>query len=216
MLLGSLSAMFVLLSCGQKTKAVNQNSQSMDNKYTLTIVEQITENKEWKAYREHIGMFALHLIPSSNILEKKYEFKYEWYWDGEKKGEIVFNADKLGYIKNSILDDSMLHYYAFPKVDTAFDFSFSYVGGQSSSIHLPLDLEKREIYKWVTLSKDSKSFQLKDSVWMPIAALTQPYIEACTPEKCYYCVLPENVSHYQDWGKTMGIKQYFIFSFRVL
>lgn len=215
-LIASFSAFLFLLSCSQNPQTVNQKNQSLDKNYTLTIVDQYTENKEWNAYKESIGMFALHLKPSENILNKKYEFKYEWYSDGEKKGELVFNTDKLGYIKGGVQDDSMLHYYAFPKLDTAFVFNFSYVGGQSGSILLPLDFKIRDLYKWINLSQDNKSFQLKDSVWMPIATLTQPYIEACTPEKCYYCVLPENVHHYQDWGKTMGIKQYFIFSIRIL
>lgn len=205
----------ILFSCGQH-QTVAQTSKMNQNDQTLTIVEPYKGNMEWVAYREHTGMMALHLKPSPNIYAKEYELKCEWYMNGEKKAEEIYKSSKLGSIKSAFYEDSLLHYYAFLKPDTAYMFNFSPQLGYSYSTYVPLDPTMKNIFRWVTLSQNSKSYQLKDSTWVPIIALTQPFMESCTPEKCYYCVLPENASHYQDWGKTMGIKQYFIVSIRLL
>lgn len=208
----------LLVSCfdAQSNKADNQNRNLDEKRQVLEIVEEpYGQNKEWVEYRKFIGMYALHLKPSHNLKTRMYELKYEYFSDGKKSGALVFGQDRLGTIGNSLYNDSLLHFYAFPLSDTAFRFVYNAMPGYTNSIHLPLLKDIKETFKWIHLSTGS-SFELKDTVWQPIFALTQPYVETCTPDKCYYCVLPDNASHYQDWGKTMGIKQYFIFSIRLL
>jgi hypothetical protein len=218
----TIRASFVILLIIVLSSCSNPNSKATAPKakngtQTLTAVDPYSANAEWAAYREEVGMYALHLKPSINLLEKQYEIKEEEFFDGKKKGELIFKADKLGYIRDGIYNDSCLHFYAFRKADTGYNFQFSPIRFGSLVILLSMEKENLSIYRWTALYEDSKKmFELKDSTWKPIFALTLPYKELCTPDECFYCVLPENVDHYQDWGTTMKIKHYYIFSIRVL
>lgn len=212
------TTIMLILGCSPKSTSQTSNLEAKDNsKHSLTVQDPYSGNREWAAYRESIGMFALHLKPSEDILQKKYEIKEEEFLAGKKKGELVFNADKLGILQDGIFDDSCLHFYSFKNDDSAYQFQFNPERFNSLGIYLSTEKENSRIYHWVALYEDSKKvFYLKDNEWKPIFSLTLPYKELCTPEECFYCVLPENVNHYQDWGKTMKIKHYYIFSIRVL
>lgn len=213
-----LWAITMILGCSPKSssQAVQPKVQDVP-KNSLSTQDPYSANLEWAAYRESIGMYALHLKPSLDLMDKQYEIKEESFLNGKKVGELIFNADKLGYIRDAIYDDSCLHFYAFRNADSLFSFKYSPKKFQNFLIDLSLEKENSSLYKWVALYEDTKKmFELKDSSWKPIFALTLPYKELCTPDECFYCVLPENVYHYQDWGTTMKIKHYYIFSIRVL
>lgn len=210
----------MILGCSPKSSSQDTNKNTSNHesaRYSLSVKDPFSNNIEWAAYRESIQMYALHLKPSINLLDKQYEIKIEEYMDGKNLGTQIFDYRKLGVFRNAIYLDSCLHFYGFRISDTTYKFQYSPSIENTFIIQFPLDKKNAPIYKWVTLFEDSrKTFELKERVWQPIFTLTLPYKELCTPNECFYCVLPENVDHYQDWGKTMKLKHYVMFSIRFL
>ena len=208
----------MILGCSSKSSSQAAKPKvEAAPKHSLSIQDPYSANLEWAAYRKSVGMYALHLKPSLDLMDKQYEIKEESFLNGKKVGELIFKADKLGYIRDAMYDDSCLHFYAFRNTDSVYNFQFSPKLFIEFGIFLSMEKENSNLYKWVELYEGTKKmFELKDTSWKPIFALTLPYKELCTPDECFYCVLPENVNHYQDWGTTMKIKHYYIFSIRVL
>lgn len=212
-----LGVLFTAISCQDDAQKEIDTKRSYGDSSFIATIEPRDENKEWSFFKKLNGFHALHLAIPNTFLEKNLEIKIEQFKNGKRvilpnnDSVIVLGKHNLGVVKNYIQNDSMLSFYGTKKNDSVEVFSLD---GTIHAVNVELLKDvQRQNYRWVVLLKTGKQ-KMDDSIWLPFYALTLPYKETQTSEKCYYCVLPDLVYEYDSWGVNQGVEHYYIFSMR--